>query len=122
MLAGLLVVVLLPERLGAPVTAQKGPVIRPDIPVIPPGSAYRQTNLISDLPGLSLLQDPLLVNPWGISATSSSPFWMREDCFMVAGILRLRLSIIVLPNWFRIFGFRLMVASGFGLTVINSPE
>jgi len=44
------------------------------IPVIAPGSAYRQTNLISDTPGLAPVLDPLLVNPWGISLTASSPF------------------------------------------------
>ena len=46
----------------------------PLIPVIAPGSAYRQANLVSDLPGTALIQDPLLVNPWGISKTASSPF------------------------------------------------
>ncbi len=38
-----------------------------DHSVIPPGSAYRQTNFISDIPGLAPVLDPLLVNPWGIS-------------------------------------------------------
>ena len=45
----------------------------PQIVVIPPGSAYRQTNFISDIPGLAPVLDPLLVNPWGITATASSP-------------------------------------------------
>src|SRR5215207_9570821 len=49
------------------------------IPVIAPGSAYRQTNLISDVPGLSPVLDPLLVNPWGISLTASSPFWVANN-------------------------------------------
>jgi uncharacterized protein (TIGR03118 family) len=79
MLAGLLVVALLPTRLGTPVTAQQGPVITPDIPVIPPGSAYRQTNFVSDLPGFAAIQDPLLVNPWGISQTATSPFWIANN-------------------------------------------
>jgi len=26
---------------------------------------YKQTNLVSDLPGVAKLQDPLLKNPWG---------------------------------------------------------
>jgi hypothetical protein len=43
----------------------------PTIPVIPPGSAYRQTNLVSDWPGLAPVQDPLLVNPWGMTATAA---------------------------------------------------
>lgn len=50
-----------------------------DIPVIAPGSAYRQTNLISNVPGLAFVQDPLLVNPWGISLTASSPFWVANN-------------------------------------------
>ncbi len=45
----------------------------PQIPVIAPGSAYRQTNLISDVPGLAPVLDPLLVNPWGISLTARAP-------------------------------------------------
>ncbi|MDT5270650.1 MAG: hypothetical protein QOH49_2836, partial [Acidobacteriota bacterium] len=59
---------------GAVASAQE-----PNIPVIAPGSAYRQTNLISDTPGLSPVLDPLLVNPWGISMTSSSPFWVANN-------------------------------------------
>ncbi len=51
----------------------------PNIPVIPPGQAYRQTNLISDLAGLAPILDPLLVNPWGISMSGSSPFWVANN-------------------------------------------
>ncbi len=51
----------------------------PNIPVIAPGSAYRQTNLVSDSPGLAPVLDPLLVNPWGISMTGSSPFWVANN-------------------------------------------
>jgi hypothetical protein len=36
------------------------------VPAITPGAAYRQTNLISDIPGLAPVQDPLLVNPWDV--------------------------------------------------------
>jgi uncharacterized protein (TIGR03118 family) len=55
------------------------PPTQPDIPVIPPGSAYIQTNFISDVPGVAALQDPLLVNPWGITSTASSPFWVANN-------------------------------------------
>jgi uncharacterized protein (TIGR03118 family) len=48
------------------------------VPVIAPGSAYRQTNFVSDLPGVAFVQDPLLVNPWGISSTATSPFWIAN--------------------------------------------
>ena len=78
-LAGLLTSFFLPSRFTAPVRAQQGNVLVPSIPVVAPGSAYRQTNLVSDLPGFSPLQDPLLVNPWGISLTSSSPFWVANN-------------------------------------------
>ena len=40
---------------------------------------YLQTNLISDLPGLAQLQDPNLVNPWGISFSATSPFWISDN-------------------------------------------
>lgn len=48
------------------------------VPNIAPGSAYRQTNLLSDIPGFAPVLDPLLVNPWGIAASSSSPFWVSN--------------------------------------------
>ena len=30
-------------------------------------NAYFQSNLVSDIPGLAVITDPNLVNPWGIS-------------------------------------------------------
>src|SRR5258706_3860574 len=38
-----------------------------------------QTNLVSDLPGVAQLQDAILVNPWGISESSTSPFWISDN-------------------------------------------
>jgi uncharacterized protein (TIGR03118 family) len=49
------------------------------VPVIALGAAYRQTNFISDWPGVGLIQDPLLVNPWGISMRNTSPFWVANE-------------------------------------------
>jgi uncharacterized protein (TIGR03118 family) len=49
------------------------------IPLIPPGSAYQQTNFVSDIPGLAPIQDPLLVNPWGITLRGTSPFWVANN-------------------------------------------
>jgi uncharacterized protein (TIGR03118 family) len=60
----------------------------PQIIVIPPGSAYRQTNFISDIPGLAPVLDPLLVNPWGISATASSPFWIANNGTSTTQLIR----------------------------------
>src|SRR5207248_8590168 len=44
-------------------------------------NSYIQTNLVSDLPGLALNQDPDLVNPWGIVAgnTVKTPFWISDN-------------------------------------------
>src|SRR5688572_20907494 len=58
------------------------------VPVIAPGSAYRQTNLLSDSPGLAPVLDPLLVNPWGISKTASSPFWVANDGTSTTQLIR----------------------------------
>ena len=40
---------------------------------------YLQTNLVSDLPGIAQLQDTNLVNPWGISFSATSPFWISDN-------------------------------------------
>jgi uncharacterized protein (TIGR03118 family) len=40
---------------------------------------YRQTNLVSDLAGVARIIDPLLINPWGISMTATSPFWVANE-------------------------------------------
>ncbi len=39
---------------------------------------YRQINLVSDLPGVALLQDTNLVNAWGISFGPTGPFWVSS--------------------------------------------
>jgi uncharacterized protein (TIGR03118 family) len=64
------------------------PNIHNTVPVIAPGSAYRQTNFVSDLPGVAFIQDPLLVNPWGISATATSPFWIANAGRSVSTLYR----------------------------------
>jgi len=40
---------------------------------------FNQTNLVSDIPGLAMITDPNLVNSWGISESSSSPFWISDN-------------------------------------------
>jgi uncharacterized protein (TIGR03118 family) len=40
---------------------------------------YVQTNLLSDLPGVALLQDTNLVNAWGIGFSAASPFWISDN-------------------------------------------
>ncbi len=41
--------------------------------------SYLQTNLVSDLPGIAQLQDTNLVNPWGMSFSATSPFWISDN-------------------------------------------
>jgi uncharacterized protein (TIGR03118 family) len=38
-----------------------------------------QTNLVSNVPGLAAITDPLLVNPWGVSRSPTSPFWVSNQ-------------------------------------------
>src|SRR6516164_5159938 len=38
-----------------------------------------QTNLVSDIPGLATITDPALKNPWGVSHSSMSPFWVSNQ-------------------------------------------
>jgi uncharacterized protein (TIGR03118 family) len=40
---------------------------------------FTQTNLVSDLPGVAKNTDPNLVNPWGVSFSSTSPFWVSDN-------------------------------------------
>jgi uncharacterized protein (TIGR03118 family) len=41
--------------------------------------SYVQTNLVSDIPGLAKVTDSNLVNPWGISFSATSPFWLSNQ-------------------------------------------
>lgn len=40
---------------------------------------YQQTNLVSDLPGLAPVTDAALVNPWGLSRSATSPWWVANN-------------------------------------------
>ncbi len=42
-------------------------------------NSYNQTNLTSDLPGVAQNQDPQLVNPWGLAASPTSPYWVNDN-------------------------------------------
>ena len=43
------------------------------------GGGYQVTNLVSNTPGVAAVTDPNLVNPWGISSSSSGPFWVSNN-------------------------------------------
>src|SRR5262249_47697069 len=40
---------------------------------------FETANLVSDVAGLATITDPKLVNPWGISFSGSSPFWLANE-------------------------------------------
>src|SRR6516162_4241997 len=44
-----------------------------------PSNNVLQTNLVSDLPNVAQFLDPQLVNPWGISESGGSPFWISDN-------------------------------------------
>jgi uncharacterized protein (TIGR03118 family) len=53
-----------------------------------PSGNVLQTNLVSDLPGVAAVQDPNLVNPWGISESANSPFWISDNNAGVSTLYR----------------------------------
>src|SRR6266581_3189219 len=40
---------------------------------------YAQTNLVSNTPGVAPVTDPQLINPWGLSRNSGSPWWVSDQ-------------------------------------------
>ena len=40
---------------------------------------YTQTNLVSNSAGIAPVTDPQLINPWGISRGSGSPWWISDQ-------------------------------------------
>jgi uncharacterized protein (TIGR03118 family) len=71
----LAVVALLAAGLLIPVAA---PAAAPRTSATDPGTVL-QTNLVSDVAGVAAATDPNLVNPWGISESSGSPFWISDN-------------------------------------------
>jgi uncharacterized protein (TIGR03118 family) len=42
-------------------------------------AGYVPINLVSNIPGLAKVTDPNLKNPWGISHSGTSPFWVSDN-------------------------------------------
>jgi uncharacterized protein (TIGR03118 family) len=42
-------------------------------------AGYLQTNLVSDIAGLATITDPELMNPFGVSHSGASPFWISNN-------------------------------------------
>ena len=49
-------------------------------------TGYRQTNLVSDQPGVAQIMDPNLVNAWGLAAGPTTPLWVADNGMSVATI------------------------------------
>jgi uncharacterized protein (TIGR03118 family) len=47
--------------------------------VLNANTPYLQTNLVSDIQGMAQVTDSNLVNPWGVSFSSTSPFWVSNQ-------------------------------------------
>ena len=81
----LLFLLLLPALLGAPksfaarATWPSRTNNAPEAPAVSCCGVYRQANLVSDLPGVALIEDRLLTVPWGVALNSSGPFWVVNN-------------------------------------------
>lgn len=49
------------------------------VPALTFAQNYQQTNLVSDIAGMAPLTDPHLKNPWGITRSSTSPWWVSNN-------------------------------------------
>src|SRR5258706_4988576 len=45
----------------------------------PASAGLTQINLVSNIPGLAAVTDPSLVNPWGMAASATSPWWVADN-------------------------------------------
>ena len=43
------------------------------------GQNYNQTNLVSNTSRVAPVTDPQLINPWGLSRSSGSPWWVSDS-------------------------------------------
>src|SRR5256885_5734956 len=66
-------------------------------------NSFRQTNLESDIPGRAQFTDPNLRNPWGISASATSPMWVSDNGAGVTTLYRgdgtqVPLTVVIPPG------------------------
>src|SRR5262245_20293300 len=45
----------------------------------PKDSRFDQVNVVSDLPGVAAIQDPLVQNAWGLALSPTSPVWVANN-------------------------------------------
>jgi uncharacterized protein (TIGR03118 family) len=49
------------------------------LPAVTKAQHYTQTNLVSDQSGVAAVTDPNLVNPWGLTRSATSPWWVANN-------------------------------------------
>src|SRR5882672_5737560 len=49
------------------------------LPAVTQAQHYKQTNLVSDIMGMAPVFDPNLKNPWGLTRSSGSPWWIGNN-------------------------------------------
>ncbi len=49
------------------------------LPALTFAQHYQQTNLVSDIMGMAPVHDPNLKNPWGLTRSSGSPWWVANN-------------------------------------------
>jgi uncharacterized protein (TIGR03118 family) len=49
------------------------------LPALTQAQHYKQTNLVSDVVGMAPTIDPNLKNPWGLTRSSGSPWWIGNN-------------------------------------------
>ena len=54
-------------------------LLLPTSPALLLADSFVQTNLVANTPGIAAHTDPNLVNPWGVSFTATSPFWISDQ-------------------------------------------
>ena len=52
------------------------------------GAIFHQTNLVSDVPGVALVEDRLLASPWGVALSADSPLWVANNVKPFATLYR----------------------------------
>jgi uncharacterized protein (TIGR03118 family) len=85
---GIFGLILFVAGFAAPRLTAQQPNGSSGVPSIPPGSAYRLQTLVSDIPGMAPVLDPLLVNPWGVAESPSSPFWVANNGTSTTQLIR----------------------------------
>src|SRR6266566_3478290 len=55
---------------------------------VPFAGFYQQTNLVSDIAGMAKFTDRNLKNPWGLSHSPTSPWWVSDNNAGVATLYK----------------------------------